>query len=167
MLDLRRHALALSLPLLALALVAPVLAEESQPSKKEARLEEKEGVKVLVLTGSPREQGIQHGRAFAQDIVRAAGVLEKLRVARKKDLVTYREFQAHFKWTDDASAEIDGIVEGVKEKLGQVKVPGSDRDFARGDVEGINTICDLVPFACSSFTITGDRVVGGLTLTAR
>ncbi|MBI3722332.1 hypothetical protein HY251_00020 [bacterium] len=161
-------ALALSLSFLALALVLPAIAEESQPGSREARLETREGVRVLVLTGTAREQGLEQGRALADEIVQAAGVIDKLRSARAgKDLAAHKALLAKFKWSDDASAEIDGIVAGVKERLGVVKVPGTDRDFARFDVEAVNTVCDLLPFGCSSFTITGERVEGGLTLTAR
>jgi hypothetical protein len=127
------------------------------------------GVSILVLDGRDNhERGLAHGRALARPILETAGQFEKLRQRSMPDRATFKSVLKKFVWESDVSAELDGIVDGVREVLGaDVKVPGTDRAFDRSDLEGINTIPDLLPFGCSSFTIAGARVEGGGTLTAR
>ncbi len=125
-------------------------------------------VSILVLTGSAHERGVAHGKLLAPEILANAGALAKLQGERVPDETVFLGLLEKFTWSEDESAELDGIVDGVRAKLGEdVKVPGTARRFARRDVVGINTIADLLPLACSSFTITGKRVEGGGTITAR
>ncbi len=128
------------------------------------------GVQVLVLdSGVPGERGRMHGQLLAKEILEALGELEKLR----GDIVPggekqYLQILEKFTLDPEYEAEVDGIVDGVRDALGaDVKVPGTERAFDRTDVLALNTLCDLLPFACSSFTVTGAKVEGGGTLTAR
>jgi len=126
------------------------------------------GVKVLVLDGESKARGRAQGRLLAEEILGNAGALDKMRKNHMPDDKVYEKTLARFVWTQEDSDELDGIVEGVREALGaDVKVPGTERLFGRQDVEGMNTLADLLPLACSSFSVTGSKVEGGGTITAR
>jgi hypothetical protein len=167
MISIRSRAFA-SAALLALAFS---LAVPRGPARAEGenlgRLEEREGVKILVLEGTPRERGRAQGRAFAKPIVDNAAELAVILKGQFHDGESHAQLLKKFVWPADVSEELDGILEGVKEKLGDAPIPGQGRGLTRSDLEALNTVADLLPFFCSAFTISGDRVDGGGTLTGR
>lgn len=139
-------------------------ARKPVPAARESRLEQREGVSVLILEGTPTERGRAHGRLLAREIVDFVSAFEECR----PDAASLASNLAKFSWDADAKAELDGIFAGVQETLGQdAKVGAKGRPFVREDLDWINLLADLLPFGCSSFTVAGDRVEGGGTLTAR
>jgi hypothetical protein len=150
-------------PLLAVALVA-LLA----PVAAASELTKQQGVAILTLDGTPAERGEAHGRLLAKEVLHNTGELDRLKKQRIPDEKFALSLLEKFVFSEDESAELDGIVKGVREVMGEdVKVPGTERRFERRDLVGINTLADLMPLACSSFTVTGPRVAGGGTITAR
>lgn len=133
-----------------------------------SELQKKQGVSILVLDGTSRARGRAHGKLLANEILGNAGALQAMRQNTMPDDKVFASTLAKFVWTEADSQELDGIVEGVKEVLGDdVKVPGTEREFARRDLEGLNCLPDLLPLACSSFSVFGKLVEGGGTITAR
>ncbi|HZU98806.1 MAG TPA: C45 family peptidase [Planctomycetota bacterium] len=138
------------------------------PLVQASELRKQDGVSILILNGTPAERGRAHGKLLAKEIVDGVGEIERLRRKAVPEEKTYLALLEKFTWSDSESAELDGILQGIKDALGQdVKVPGTDRPFARRDLVGVNVIADLLPLACSSFTVSGERVEGGATITAR
>ncbi len=153
----------LSRTLTVLALVAALA-----PFAQASELQKKQGVSILVLDGTPKARGRAHGKLLAEEILGNAAALYKMRQNKMPDDKVWTSTLGKFVWTQSDSDELDGIVEGVREKLGaDVKVPGTERTFDRRDLEGLNCLADLLPLACSSFTVAGARVEGGGTITAR
>lgn len=163
MIQLRARARATA-ALFVLALLAPAARAEGE---KLGRLEQREGVQILVLEGTPRERGRAQGRAFAKQISDSAAELAVVMKGQFHDPARHAAIVKSFDWPADVSEELDGILEGVREKLGAADVKGLGRPLERFDLEALNTVPDCLPFACSSFTISGNRVEGGGTLTAR
>lgn len=150
------------------ALPIAVLLVALAPLVQASELRKQGSVSVLVLNGNPHERGVAHGRLLAREILANAGALVALQRRRVPDDATWSGLLAKFRFADDESAELDGILDGVRDALGaDVKVPGTERRLERSDLVGINVVADLLPLACSSFTVTGARVAGGGTITAR
>src|SRR4051812_18388415 len=88
------------------------------PLVQASELQKKQGVSILVLDGTPKARGRAHGKLLANEILANAGALQKLRSAKMDDKVWLATL-AKFVWTTDDSDELDGLVEGVREALGQ------------------------------------------------
>jgi hypothetical protein len=130
-------------------------------------------VRVLRLYGdSIKERGFANGYYLAEEI--RDNVDEAIKTlpyfnANKFDDTLSQWAQDCFVWDADATAELDGIYEGMLAKLGadSIKSPLLKRALVRRDLNAINAIADRFGPGCSGFTAAGRRTVDGAVIHAR
>jgi hypothetical protein len=100
---------------------------------------EKDGWIFVHLEGSPEEIGYQHGYLLADEIIdlrNAMSVMDENLTGKKWDF--YREESFRLFWhqmPEEYQQEIDGIVEGVNAKTGEVKIDRKDLLAINADLE--------------------------------
>ncbi|HYF50464.1 MAG TPA: C45 family autoproteolytic acyltransferase/hydrolase [Planctomycetota bacterium] len=146
------------------------------PAERAAKAGELHTIKqhrVLRLFGNDvKERGFAHGYLLAEEIV------EDLDSALKSlPFFGDKKYEARllpwatekFVWDADATAELDGIFEGMEAKLGSAgavsKVLG--RPMTRKDLNAMNAIADYFGPACSGFSVWDKRSADGGVLHAR
>lgn len=158
----------------AILLPAAVLAEA--PSAKPAihgSLTTEQGVRVLRVWGTPREQGYAHGyllgenlRQFLGDLLLDSGLIPNPSVY---ETAVRPQVIATFELTAERRAELEGILAGVTDRCGveRCRFESLDRPIEVNDLLALNTIADWAPGACSSFAVWGGWTEGGETIVGR
>ncbi len=127
-----------------------------------------QGVPILRVWGSPREQGYAQGYHFGarwlqlfDEYVRETDSARAFEAASM--LVTHR-----FKIPAVYEEELKGIFEGVTEKMkGHLNVPSLGRAMEYRDLVAINCIPDSTRMGCSSFSAWGPLTRDGNTIVGR
>jgi hypothetical protein len=140
-------ALALTMPISARSLAASTAADHQRILSVygDAFIEEINGLPVLHVKGSPYEMGKQYGVLAGDRVEHAVNMLElmaqrdrslkKLPMWVVKPLGALAGFAFWFTFPDDVKQEIDGMVDGARER---------GHRFTRIDVAFINSIIDVV-----------------------
>ena len=137
------------------------------------KLETVQGVSVLKLWGSPREQGYAHGYLLADRIIPLLEmVLQETGLAgdpARYEGLSQTILPAMFAVPPRFQEELEGMVEGIKAARGEkgIQIPTLQRDLEVRDVLMVNTFADLNAMMCSSFSAWGERTAGGELITAR
>lgn len=129
--------------------------------------------RVLRLFGREiKEQGFAHGYLLAAEIrddLDAA--LQSLPGfgAQKYERSLLPWSRNNFVWDAAAAAELDGLFEGLSQKLGPdgSAVRSLGRALTRDDLAALNVLADYFGPACSGFAAWGGRTAGGEVLHAR
>ncbi|MCY2925998.1 MAG: C45 family autoproteolytic acyltransferase/hydrolase [Planctomycetota bacterium] len=130
-----------------------------------------QGVGVLTLWGTPYQRGLAHGRLVSQ------GVLDMVDRLCGSNLLIRREgdydrvvlpLMARFHFEPDDEDELRGILDGVKERLGDKAVLRRlKRPLSIPDLKAYNTAGDWRRHACSSFAAWGTLTKDGHTWVGR
>lgn len=136
------------------------------------RLSREQGLPVLELWGSPRDAGFAQGYLCAEQIIK---LLDEYVLSEEivPSLDTYRQViapqtQTRFSWPAAATAELEGILAGIKARLGDKARSGKlEREIELGDLYVCNTLADWFGYFCSSISIWGELTTDGETITAR
>jgi len=130
------------------------------------------GLRVLVLDGTPREQGFTQGYHLAADIMAGGqhyiSTLPVLRSPALRDSLL-KLGSASFLRPERYHEEIRGIFEGMKARLGEdgLHLPALGRKITVDDLWALNTSPDWHRGLCSSFSAWGGMTAGGRVLTGR
>jgi len=155
-------------------LPAAVLADA--PSSKPAihgSLTTEQGVRILRVWGTPREQGYAHGylmgenlRQFLEDLLLDSGLLPDPSVYES---AVRPQVIATFELSVDRRDELEGILAGMIDRCGpeHCRFERLNRLIDVNDLLALNTIADWAPGACSSFAVWGRWTEGGETIVAR
>ncbi|HOX43798.1 MAG TPA: C45 family autoproteolytic acyltransferase/hydrolase [Myxococcota bacterium] len=154
---------ALCLTLLLAALLAPGCSDESPKYYTEASREERDGVHVLKLVGTPFEMGLQHGELMAPELAEGVAFVEQdslfslfLPLARSQGLIEDALAQSY----PDVLDECEGMAEAAR----RAGVPGWTLEtciaLAYGDVI-LAFVQDLVSPGCTQFMAAGPASIGG------
>ena len=136
------------------------------------RQSELQGLPVLELWGSPRQAGYAHGFLLADEIVR---LIDEFMLDEKiinnsamYEAMLIPTVRRQFVWTDDQLAELNAILEGVRDRLGdQARSKILDRELVVEDLMAGNTLADWFGMFCSTFSVWGALTADGQTITAR
>ncbi len=150
----------------------PAHAAEKLTGKLTGKLEMLKGVRVLTLTGTPRENGYTQGNLLAKEVMALAddvgGMLQRFTGNANYDAVA-AVAKVLIATNDRERAEAEGMIEGIRAKLGdeglQSKVLG--RAITADDILVVNALPDLRGLGCSSFAAWGDRTRDGELLVGR
>jgi len=129
--------------------------------------------RVLRLSGNEvKERGYAHGYLLAAEIrngIDAALCSLPNFDAKKYERSMLPWSQRSFVWDSAATAELDGIFEGLSEKLGSdgLKSSSLGRALTRDDIVAVNVLADYFGPACSGFAAWGKRTPGGEVLHGR
>ncbi len=169
-------ALLLSLP--AIDLVAGPKATKKKTTRKAAAprvvdpaISTVDGLRVLTLSGTPRERGKTHGRALANDIFKL--IDEFLKASHLSG--GPRMYEMKLPQVTMAMSipplyreEMEGMLEGMTEaRKGKMRVKALKRDLTLDDLVALTSIADSVGFGCSSFGAWGSLTKSGDTIVAR
>ncbi len=172
--DLRR--LSLAFLFAALFVGAPVLAKEAPTKAPEVKVNgsftEADGHRVLTVWGTARERGFAHGYLMAERILK--GLEHDLGTALKPMLPLYKSLVKNvvvprFKFSAEETAELEGLMEGIKAKLPAEKLvlEPLDREVDLNDLKALNTFGDWYGLGCSSVAAWGDLTKDGQPLVGR
>jgi hypothetical protein len=129
--------------------------------------------RVLRLTGQDiKERGFAEGYLLAANIRDDIGAALKSLPnfdAQKFDRTLLPWAKRNFTWDADSVAELDGIFEGMRAKLGDdgLRSEPLARAMTRDDLVAINVLADYFGPACSGFAAWGKRTANGEVLHAR
>lgn len=157
-----------------LFIAAPLRAEPAAPAPKRANVGERldrDGVRILRLTGTPRERGFAHGARFAREIISLLDAFIKTsRLSGGAEMYEQNlnrigralSIEPHHR------EELIGLYEGVRVATsGQIEVPSLKRNLKLEDIIVMNAIADSARFGCSSFGAWGPMTATGDTIVAR
>jgi len=131
------------------------------------------GVRVLRLWGTDREQGYAHGYLLGRDIM---DVVESVLLDERTlaDPNAYEKMilggvVAQMKFEEAYEQQLSGMLAGVKAAVGAdgIQLRRLKRDLSVQDLKAINTLADWSQFFCSSVSVWGERTAGGEMITAR
>lgn len=131
-----------------------------------------DGLPAVEVWGTPREAGFAQGYLLAEETVR---IFDSFVLAPQisRSPATYEQMlkpgvQRMFRWSDPARDELEGIVAGVRAKLGEnARSRKLDRELTIEDLQVANTLSDWRGIMCSTVSVWGDLTTDGRTLTAR
>jgi hypothetical protein len=160
---------ALSRLLLLTAVLGSACSEESPKYYTEASREERGGVHVLKLVGTPFEMGLQHGELMAPELAEGVAFVESdptfslfLPLARSQGLIEDALAQSY----PDVLDECDGMAEAAR----RAGVPGWTLEtciaLAYGDVI-LAFLEDIVSPGCTQFMAAGPATADGRMLHGR
>lgn len=157
--------------LVVFAFVSLVVAQDSRPALT-GSLDTVKGVRVLRLSGTPREMGLTHGWLMAEEILDGfdAYLLKNPLVGGAKGYTSrvLPMVEKSMTWSPEEVAELEGIIEGMTAKLGDAMMQkGLDRKFDLRDLKALNSYGDWYMFACAAVSVWGDLTPDGGTITAR
>ncbi|MBN2022319.1 MAG: hypothetical protein JW809_05950 [Pirellulales bacterium] len=164
-------------PALAVVALVGLLAGASCSSaraveKLAGRLETRQGVSILFLHGTPRENGYAQGYLLAKRVT----VLFENAFERIGDFaagVNYEQLsrltQVILKTSERERAEAEGIIAGIRDRLGPdgLKSKALGRELSADDVLNANALPDLGRMGCSSFAAWGSRTADGGPIVGR
>lgn len=150
------------------SLVAGLAAQETRPLVQ-GRLEERSGLRILRVWGTPQERGYAHGVLLGREIVHVLALEWQARFARMPEhLERMRAALPRLvAWPERIAAELRGLHRGVVASGARLRLDAVERDLDLRDLEVANALDVFAVLACSGFTLTGPAVAGGGVLTAR
>ncbi|MBK8268062.1 MAG: hypothetical protein IPK83_07030 [Planctomycetes bacterium] len=169
----RRFQFALLAVAVAASLISASLlvAKPGDKAKRQKKSTESAGLKILHLTGTPKERGMTHGRRFAREIIRLIDAFikaEKLSGGPDRYEATLGRVGRTMTIPPVYMEEMEGIFEGVNSKTGgKMLIPSIKRNLKLEDIVAMNAIADSVGFGCSSFGAWGPLTKNGDTIVAR
>ena len=165
---------ALLLLIFSAAALPATLALHAGPTKKSAkstRVSEQNDLRILKLSGTPRERGLKHGKKFAREILKLMDAFIKAEHlsggARQyeRNLTRILHVMTIPPLFRD---ELEGLFEGIRAATkGKMKIPALKRNMKLEDVIAMNCIPDSAGFGCSSFAAWGAMTQRGDTIVAR
>jgi hypothetical protein len=129
--------------------------------------------RVLFLRGDDvKERGFAHGYFLADQIrddIDSALISLPNFSPQKFETRMLPWANSKFDWDTDASAELDGVFDGMAARLGESGIQSASlkRPFTRKDLAAINVLADYFGPACSGFTVWDNRSVDGKVLHGR
>lgn len=155
-----------------LALLTPRVVPCADPAAPSltGSLETIEGVPVLRLWGTPRERGYAQGWLLADEIL--AGADQGLRSFFGGNPGLYAErvlplAARVFAFDEDETAEIEGLVDGIRARRPDGTVPFLGRLPTVDDSKVLNTFGDWYALGCSSAAVWGSRTRDGTAAAVR
>ena len=153
-------------------IVLPAFAFGSPSEKLTGKLDTLKGVRVLSLTGTPRQNGYTQGFLLASDIMalgdHALAAVVIFARGASYDVVLER-VDKFVTFTPREQEEADGIMAGIRDRLGEdgltSKVLG--RKLTARDLLTINALPDIRGMGCSSFAAWGSRTSDGGMIVGR
>ena len=155
---------------------AAAVNEDGEPKKSSkrvnGRLRVREGQPLLELWGTPHDQGYAHGFLLADKIKECAD--EDFAGPFKSMVPMYNTAVRNvvvpqFKFTEDELAELKGLYEGIRDRLGDdalfMKSLGHKIDLR--DLKAVNTFGDWYGLGCSTVAVWGKHTKDGKTLIGR
>ena len=136
------------------------------------RLEDREGTRLLFLSGTVEQRGFGEGYLLADDILACFTGFAIPHVCGEEpklwDVLIRPGVRARFV-IDDATEEwAEAIVDGMEAKRGgPIQIEELGRNLEPLDVLAWSTIPDLAGFACSSLAVWGDASASGDVLIGR
>lgn len=164
----RRMIRCLTVQCLAAGLLATMAV--AAPPRVNGKLDSIETLRVLRVWGTAREMGYAHGYLLGAEFLE---YLSESLSGLEADAIAERETaQARLVDVIDlptgARAEIEGIFEGIKARLGAApKIPALDRRLSLDDLIMHNGGDLIRAFGCSGFTVWDTSAGGGGVITAR
>ncbi len=125
-----------------------------------------QGVGVLTLWGDPYQRGLAHGRLLAQPILDMVDAVCGTNIITGRNRATYESvilpLTDRFAFTAAEEQELQGILDGVHERLGDKAVlPWISRPLTLRDLKAYNTVGDWRRQGCSSFAAWGSLTQDG------
>ncbi len=140
--------------------------------KLTGKVETLKGVRVLSLTGSPRENGYTQGFLLADELMtltdNALAMADRFSAGVNYNVISV--VVSTMVTTSDAErAEAEGMIEGMRDKLGPRGIVSKvlDRELTGADILNINALPDLGGIGCSSFAAWGSRTADGQMIVGR
>jgi hypothetical protein len=133
-------------------------------------LQTQDGLRILRVWGTPREQGFAQGYLLGEDGVK---LLDKYLNAGGPDAIKAYEVASFLmtrtmKIEPRYQQEMEGIVAGFKARLGdKIVVPVLGRPLEYRDLIAVNCIPETARVGCSSFAVWGPMTADGGTLAGR
>ncbi len=131
-----------------------------------------EGTPTLVLRGTHRERGRDHGFLCAKEIVRLVDAFVPVAATIKPGgwEKVYVPAARTFAWPKRFEEELAGMLEGIRKAL-----PSKDartlkslgREIGLDDLKVMNALSDIFGMGCSSFSAWGELTPDGELLTGR
>lgn len=166
----RLHRIGLAV-VLSLLWVGVVRAET--PAKKRqvnGELSTNDGLRVLRVWGTPREQGFAQGYLLGADSIALldkylqAGGPEAIKAYEIASFLMTKSMKIEPRYKD----EMEGIVAGFKARLGErIVVPALNRPLEYRDLVAVNCIPETARVGCSSFAVWGALTGDGGTIAGR
>lgn len=132
-----------------------------------------DGVTLLLLRGSHRERGVDHGFLAAREIVRVLdealvpGVSRLRAGGWEKDFVSQVD---RFTWPPRFEEELTGMLEGLRRALPDKEdrtLRSIGREISLADLKALNALSDILGVGCSSFSAWGNLTADGQVITGR
>lgn len=175
----RRATCGLLLATAFLCLIAVPSALAEHPVVKQAPLTctgsvgQEQGVSVLRLWGTPREQGHAHGKLFGRQITEIVRLMFDSPLLftdpQEYELGVRKKLLPQFELTNAEQAEITGMLSGMRETVGDegMMLKRLGRPIDETDLVALNTLADWIPGGCSSFAAWGNMTADGGTVVGR
>lgn len=129
------------------------------------------GIRVMRVTGGPRDRGHAHGYLLARDILDLIdGFLaaEKISGGPRQFEALSRNLDHIMEIPSPYLVELDGMLAGIEKRLdGETTIPKLGRKLTRNDLVAMNCIPDSIGFGCSSFAAWGKGTTDGNTIAGR
>lgn len=161
------------LALAILVVVLPIASLAGEPPQRpiNGELRDIQGVSVLRVWGTPREQGYAQGYLLAPEgiklldsYLRGLGTLDAIKAYEITSFMVMQQMKIPQAYRE----ELEGIIEGGKDRLkGELTVPSLGRAMEYRDLVAINCIPDTARMGCSSFAAWGPLTKEGHTLVGR
>ncbi len=149
----------------------PVVKEAPQTCT--GALSQEQGVSVLRLWGSPREQGHAQGKLFGRQIVEVMRMLFDgpmlFNDPQQYEGGVRQGLLKTFELTNAEQSEITGMLAGIRETVGDdgMTFKRLGREMDETDLIALNTLADWIPGGCSSFAAWGKMTADGGTVVGR
>ena len=156
--------------ILALALLlAPARADSPDRSRVKGSISEVDGLRVLRVWGTPREQGFAEGYLAGEDEAKLLDLYLKGQggadAAKAYEVASFMML-SKMKILPRFKEEMEGMIEGMQARhVGVVAVLGRPLEYR--DLVAVNCIPETVRMGCSSFAVWGDRTKSGDTIAGR
>ncbi len=146
---------------------------ELAPPSCTGSVSQEQGVSVLRLWGTPRQQGHAHGKLFGQQITSMLRLLFDgdllFRDPQQYEVGVRKQLLPRFELTAAEQAEITGLIAGMREAVGDegMMLERLGRPIDESDLIALNTLADWIPGGCSSFAAWGAMTSDGGTVVGR
>ncbi len=132
-----------------------------------------DGAAFLLLRGTHRERGVDHGFLAGRDVIRILDegllpLIEKRRAGAWEQ--TFLSRVDRFAWPKRYEEEAAGMLEGIRKALPKKEdrtLRTLKREIALADLKAMNCLSDIIGMGCSSFSVWGDLTQDGKPLVGR